>query len=132
MASAWTRRKHLLDCTYDATDRSQITQWQRRGQKFWFTAILLSFVSTFASLVKLRADGRRFALAASVARREASEKAPDDRAREEEERREKGRALLVQRKTLLSQLLMDSLDVWIPATNLGHANFSEGALGLFG
>jgi len=51
-------------------------------------------VSTGASLVKLRADGRRFALSNIVAKREAGEKTAEDRVREEEERREKGRALL--------------------------------------
>jgi len=61
----------------------------------WFTGIALSLLSSSASLVKLRADGRRFALNNEMARRETgSEKMPEDRVREEGERREKGRALL--------------------------------------
>ena len=62
--------------------------------KCWFAGITLSLVSSSASLVKLRADGRRFALSSTIARREGQEKTPEDRVREEEERREKGRALL--------------------------------------
>jgi hypothetical protein len=27
---------------------------------------------------------------------------------------------------------MDGLDIWIPATNLGIANFNDGTLGIFG
>lgn len=61
----------------------------------WLTGIALSLVSSSASLVKLRADARRFALSNDIARRETgSEKSSEDRVREEEERREKGRALL--------------------------------------
>lgn len=64
--------------------------------RFWLSGIALSLVSGGASLVKLRADSRRFALSNEVARRDASksEKTPEDRVREEEERREKGRGLL--------------------------------------
>ena len=74
--------------------RRRLTRLNRVTFKFWLIAISLSFVSTGASLVKLRADGRRFALSNIVAKREAGEKTAEDRVREEEERREKGRALL--------------------------------------
>lgn len=60
----------------------------------WMIGILFSIGSTTSSLVKLRADGRRFALTRAAARKEGSEKTPEERVREEEERREKGRALL--------------------------------------
>lgn len=64
--------------------------------KCWLFGITVSLISSSASLVKLRADGRRFALSNEMARREgrSEEKGPDERAREAEERREKGRALL--------------------------------------
>jgi len=116
----------------------------------WFNGIALSLVSSSASLVKLRADGRRFALSNDMARRETgSEKSSEERVRDEEERREKGRALLAyvafshlprhvdgcgtrQRQTLLSQLVMDSCDIWIPATNLGYTKLNDGVLGFLG
>ena len=61
----------------------------------WLIGISLSLVSSSASLVKLRADSRRFALNLEMARKEGqAEKTPEDRVREEEERREKGRGLL--------------------------------------
>ncbi len=95
-------------------------------------------------------------LSREVSRREASvdtsEKSADDRAKEEVDRREKGRAMLLyvsllhmilqfpagtdrrlsQRQQLLSQLIMDSCDVWIPATNVGYANLNDGVLGALG
>ena len=37
-----------------------------------------------------------------------------------------------QRQSILSQLIMDSLDIWIPATNLGYGNLNDGTVGLFG
>lgn len=30
------------------------------------------------------------------------------------------------------QLLIDSLDVWIPASGLGYSNMNDGVLGIFG
>lgn len=40
--------------------------------------------------------------------------------------------ILSQRQSILSQLISDSLDVWIPATGLGYSNLNEGTLGAFG
>jgi len=37
-----------------------------------------------------------------------------------------------QRQTLLSQLVMDSCDIWIPATNLGYTKLNDGVLGFLG
>lgn len=37
-----------------------------------------------------------------------------------------------QRQTLMSQLVTDACDVWIPANNLGIVNLNEGAIGLLG
>ena len=63
--------------------------------RFWFSGIGLSLISSSASLVKLRADGPRFALSNEIARRETgSEKSSEEKVREDEERRGKGRALL--------------------------------------
>jgi peroxin-11B len=123
----------------------------------WLFGILFSIGSTTSSLVKLRADGRRFALTRAAARKEGSEKTPEEKVRDEEERREKGRALLAyvhlpepcatrafsnrgvdahgsyrQRQTLLSQLITDSCDVWIPSNNLGYTNLNDGIIGALG
>ena len=67
---------------------------QRISQRCWLIGILLSIGSSASSLVKLRADGRRFALTQAAARKENTEKSPEEKVRAEEERREKGRALL--------------------------------------
>ncbi|WWD17340.1 hypothetical protein CI109_101781 [Kwoniella shandongensis] len=114
-------------------DKEKLARFQRLTFKFWLAGIISSLISSSASLVRLRADSRRFALSAEVARREAKEgKAPEELAREEIARRERGRALLGQRQSILSQLVLDSFDIWIPATGLGYANLSEGALGALG
>jgi len=67
---------------------------QRISMRCWLIGIVLSIGSSSASLVKLRADGRRFALTQAAARKENTEKSPEEKVRAEEERREKGRALL--------------------------------------
>lgn len=67
---------------------------QRISMRCWLIGIILSIGSSSASLVKLRADGRRFALTQAAARKENTEKSPEEKVRAEEERREKGRALL--------------------------------------
>lgn len=67
---------------------------QRISMRCWLFGILFSIGSSTSSLVKLRADGRRFALTGAAARKEFSEKTPEEKVRQEEERREKGRAML--------------------------------------
>lgn len=64
----------------------------RVSAKAWFYGIVLSLISSTASLVNLRAQSRRFALNSDAARRQDSEKS--DVAAEEAERRKQGRALL--------------------------------------
>jgi peroxin-11B len=91
-------------------------------------------------MVRLRAEGRRLALT-----RNAEKGGPEDL----EARRAQGRALLKcvfllsclwagadergrERATLVSQLTLDCLDFWIPATNLGYASLNDGAIGAIG
>ncbi|WVQ72567.1 hypothetical protein IAR50_002125 [Cryptococcus sp. DSM 104548] len=114
-------------------DKIKTDRIQRLMYKFWFAGVLSSLISSIASLVRLRADSRRFALSTEVAKREDKEgKDSETAAKDASERRERGRALLAQRETIISQILSDSLDIWIPATGLGLANLSDGTLGLFG
>lgn len=37
-----------------------------------------------------------------------------------------------ERNAVRYQFIIDLLDVWIPATNLGYVNLNDGVLGLFG
>ncbi|KAI9639839.1 peroxisomal biogenesis factor 11 [Dioszegia hungarica] len=141
--------KQLLMATYYGTDmliwltqvgtlrldKERLARISRISQKAWLFGILSSLVSSGSSLVKLRGDSRRYMLSREVARREAvadGEKQGGDRVSEEEDRREKGRALLQQRQQILSQLVMDACDVWIPATNVGYTNLNDGVLGALG
>ncbi|GHJ83635.1 hypothetical protein NliqN6_0037 [Naganishia liquefaciens] len=93
------------------------------SQRFWLGGILLSLLSSSASMFRLRTEGRRLALS-----RTAEKSGPED----QEARRAEGRALLKERASLISQLTLDCLDVWIPATNLGYAHLNDGAIGAIG
>lgn len=37
-----------------------------------------------------------------------------------------------QRQTLMSQLVTDACDVWIPSNNLGYTNLNDGVIGALG
>ncbi|WVN88281.1 uncharacterized protein L203_103485 [Cryptococcus depauperatus CBS 7841] len=114
-------------------DKAMAAKYQRLMYKFWFAGIMCSLISSSASLIRLRADSKRFALSAEIAKRgEKEAQDPQEVAHQIAERRERGRALLAQRQTILSQLVSDTLDVWIPATGLGYTNVNDGVLGAFG
>lgn len=70
-------------------DKDKMARLGRVSQKAWFYGIVLSLISSTASLVNLRAQSRRFALRSDIAH--ADEK---DAAAGEAERRKQGRALL--------------------------------------
>jgi peroxin-11B len=40
--------------------------------------------------------------------------------------------LIRERGAVRYQFVLDILDVWIPASNLGYTNFNDGFLGIFG
>lgn len=114
-------------------DKTTTQRYVRIMYKFWLAGIVCSLVSSSASLVRLRADSRRFALSSQVAKEEEKDgRSGEEAARQMSERRERGKALLDQRQTILSQLVSDFLDVWIPATGLGYTNLNDGTLGTFG
>ncbi len=50
----------------------------------------------------------------------------------EAERDLKLQNLQVAREAVRYQFVMDVLDVWIPATNVGLVNLNDGVLGIFG
>jgi peroxin-11B len=108
-------------------DKDKMAKIGRISQKAWFYGIVFSLISSTASLVNLRAQSRRFALQADVSR--ADEK---DAAAAEADRRKQGRALLTQRQTIISQLVTDVFDFWIPANNLGYTNLNDGVVGACG
>lgn len=75
---------------------SRLTRLVALSNKCWLAGITLSLVSSTASLVSLRAEARRLALAAEIARREQSneKEGPASVTVTEEERRAKGRAMI--------------------------------------
>jgi len=40
--------------------------------------------------------------------------------------------LFRERATLVSQIVQDSMDFWLPATNLGYAQLNDGVIGALG
>ncbi|GMK54958.1 hypothetical protein CspeluHIS016_0200140 [Cutaneotrichosporon spelunceum] len=109
-------------------DKDKMARISRISQKAWFFGIVFSLISSVAGLVNLRAQSRRYALQADVVPT-GDEKDP---AAFEVERRKQGRALLAQRQTIVSQLVTDLFDFWIPANNLGYVNLNDGVVGMAG
>ncbi|BEJ16585.1 hypothetical protein CspHIS471_0511900 [Cutaneotrichosporon sp. HIS471] len=109
-------------------DKDKMAKISRISQKAWFFGILFSLVSSAAGLVNLRAQSRRFALQAEVTRDDEEK----DAAASEAERRKQGRALLAQRQTIISQLVTDVFDFWLPANALGYINLNDGVIGTAG
>lgn len=70
---------------------SKAAKVAKTSMQAWIIGLTLSLISSSASLVNLRAQSRRFALRADIARKD--EKGPDAAA-DEAERRKQGRALL--------------------------------------
>lgn len=74
---------------------STTQRYVRIMYKFWLAGIVCSLVSSSASLVRLRADSRRFALSSQVAKEEEKDgRSGEEAARQMSERRERGKALL--------------------------------------
>ncbi|KAL7417675.1 peroxisomal biogenesis factor 11 [Mrakia frigida] len=96
---------------------AKLTQTATISNRLWLSGIVLSVVSGMAGLVRVRKEAQRLALV-------VDEKAEGDRT--------KSKALSAQKTALNNQLLLDSLDFFIPANNLGYTHLSDGTVGAVG
>ncbi|KAI0824197.1 peroxisomal biogenesis factor 11 [Trametes gibbosa] len=92
----------------------------RRVMQFWFTGILFSITHGLLKAGRLANEVKKLQGQAW------SEKSA------EAERDLKLHDLQIAREAVRYQFIIDLLDVWIPATNIGLVNLNEGVLGIFG
>ena len=88
--------------------------------QFWFTGIVFSIVHGLLKAGRLANEVKQ------LQGQTWTEKSL------EAERDHKLRSLQTAREEVRYQFIIDLLDVWIPATNIGLVNLNDGILGIFG
>ncbi|TFK41036.1 peroxisomal biogenesis factor 11 [Crucibulum laeve] len=91
--------------------------------RFWFTGIAFSLISGVLKASRLAKEAKRLESTKSWGEKDLA----DEAAREV-----KLTAVESARKSTRQQLVIDLLDIWIPATGAEILNINEGALGIFG
>ncbi|PCH33514.1 peroxisomal biogenesis factor 11 [Wolfiporia cocos MD-104 SS10] len=92
----------------------------KNANRFWFAGILFSIVHGLLKAGRLANEAKRLHNA------QFSDKG------DTADREAKLKALSVTREATRTQFIVDLLDIWIPATNIGIANLNDGVLGIFG
>ncbi|KAI0735331.1 peroxisomal biogenesis factor [Earliella scabrosa] len=92
----------------------------KRAMQFWFSGIVFSIVHGLLKAGRLANEVKQ------LQNQTWAEKSL------EAERDVKLQSLQVAREAVRYQFIMDLLDVWIPATNIGLVNLNDGILGIFG
>ncbi|KAL7285646.1 hypothetical protein ACG7TL_000751 [Trametes sanguinea] len=92
----------------------------KRAMQFWFTGIVFSIAHGLLKAGRLATEVKK------LQNQTWAEKSA------EAERDLKLQDLQLAREAVRYQFIIDLLDVWIPATNIGLVNFNDGVLGLSG
>nr|VWP00842.1 Uncharacterized protein [Ganoderma boninense] len=92
----------------------------KRSAQFWFAGIAFSIVNGLLKAGRLANEVKQL-----------QSQAWTDKG-VEAERELKLRGLQTSRDAVRYQFIIDLLDVWIPATNIGLVNINDGVLGIFG
>ncbi|KIK71160.1 hypothetical protein GYMLUDRAFT_33295 [Collybiopsis luxurians FD-317 M1] len=95
----------------------------KTANRFWLAGILLSIVNGTLKSVRLAREERRLKHSKTWGEKDVAQEA------EQETRLS---TIIATRDATRHQLIIDLLDVWIPATALGISNMNEGVLGIFG
>ncbi|KAF8973908.1 peroxisomal biogenesis factor 11 [Flammula alnicola] len=95
----------------------------KRAFQFWFTAIVFSLVHGVLKAARLAKEAKSL--------RESKVRGEKDLA-EEASRETRLSAIETARKNNRQQLVIDLLDIWIPATGAEFLKVNEGTLGIFG
>lgn len=119
----------LYDTCTQAQQIKFLTSTPQRAQKhlevslrFWLAGIILSLINGFAKANRLANRARVLAASPRTGEKIGSEA----------ERKAALAAVAKERKAVRYQLVIDSLDVWLPATGLGVANLNDGVAGILG
>jgi peroxin-11B len=90
--------------------------------RFWLAGIILSLINGFAKANRLANRARALAASPRTGEKIGSEA----------ERKAALNAVVKESKAVRYQLVIDSLDVWLPATGLGLASVNDGVAGILG
>ena len=90
--------------------------------RFWLAGIVLSLINGFAKAGRL----------ANRARALAAPPRTGEKIGGEAERKAALNSVVKESKAVKHQLVIDSLDVWLPATGLGVVNVNDGVAGILG
>ncbi|KAJ3788987.1 peroxisomal biogenesis factor 11 [Lentinula aff. detonsa] len=99
------------------------TKISKLANRFWLAGIVLSILNGALKNVRLAKEGRRLKRSMAM-----PEKAVGLEAAEET----RLSTVLASRDATRQQLVIDLLDLWIPATALGISSMNDGVLGIFG
>ncbi|KAI0732255.1 peroxisomal biogenesis factor 11 [Fomitopsis betulina] len=92
----------------------------KNANRFWLAGILFSITHGLLKAGRLANEAKKLQSA------NLTEKGQDV------DRDAKLRVLLTTRDATRYQFIIDLLDVWVPASNLGYTNLNDGFLGIFG
>lgn len=95
----------------------------KTSNRFWLAGILFSLAHALLKSGRLAGEARKL---------RASRTWSEKNIGEEADLEAKSRAVEINRAATHYQLIIDALDLWIPASGLGLINFNEGTLGIFG
>lgn len=115
-ALIWASSVKFLDLTKEKKD-----SYGKLSNRFWLAGIVFNLVHALLKAGRLADEVK--ALRSPV----GGEKVGDDA-----ERNAKYHALQASRAAVRYQFIIDALDVWLPATNLGFVNLNDGVLGFTG
>jgi len=96
------------------------------SMRFWVAGISLSIINGFQRFSQIRTERRK------LRSRPSAQQEKDLNPSSEAERKIRLQTLKAEYVAVRYQFVQDVLDWWIPASNLGIVNPSEGVLGLFG
>ncbi|KAJ3824941.1 peroxisomal biogenesis factor 11 [Lentinula raphanica] len=93
------------------------------ANRFWLAGIVLSIMNGALKSVRLAKEERRLKRSMAMPEKEIGQEAEEEM---------KLSTILASRDATRHQLVIDLLDLWIPATALGLSNMNDGVLGIFG
>ncbi|KDQ19927.1 hypothetical protein BOTBODRAFT_152505 [Botryobasidium botryosum FD-172 SS1] len=113
---SWANSVRFLSMAPDRANR-----FNKLSQRFWLAGIFFGIINGTFKLRRIASEGRKL-------RAHYGEKDADGEA----ERRLNLKALYVEAGSVKYQLVQDLLDIWLPASNLGLVNLSDGTAGVIG
>jgi len=114
-AAAWANAIRFITLKPETSQKVQ-----KISNRFWLAGILFSLTHGILKVGRLTKETRKI--------RGVDEK----NIGEENARKSQLRTLQTMRAATRQQFIIDILDVWLPAANLGLVNLNDGTLGIFG